>query len=419
MKTYKLPIVIEEDDKSYINDLCRQQSIIVRSSYNDLLKGNLVKDLEQKYKSLNNIEDMDSWFIRCGILRGKSLTKHKHIIFGGKHTLSKLNKKKITKEEWKNRRLYSLDIQGEKHQGGNRKFELKLEENQILFKPNRNKKILIQLPKIRRKWKNELQYIQETESCFSIKLTNNTIEIVVDELLFKHDNYSSIKGRILGIDLNPDYIGYNITDFPKKKVVIKECYNTEELNTKSGLSSDHPKSKYLKNKRKYEYLQICHEIIQKCIHYKVEKLCIEDLNIKSQDFGNKHTNRKNNLWMKTLINNKLKMLCNIVGIEYVEINPAYTSIIGNLVYNDFDPISASREISRRGYYKYQKGKFYPGLESVKHQWKEMVTEDINSWKEFATKLKTLDIRYRVPLNENHVVSRLKYIKKKITLYSFI
>jgi hypothetical protein len=121
--------------------------------------------------------------------------------------------------------------------------------------------------------------------------------------------------------------------------------------------------------------------------------------------------------MINLILTKLKMDAKISSIEIIEINPFYTSVIGNLVYNDFDPVSSSREISRRGYYKFQKGKFYPSLELVKHQWKEMVTDNIQTWKELYSKLKTQNIRYRVPLNENDVVFRHSNTKKCINLYS--
>jgi IS605 OrfB family transposase len=129
----------------------------------------------------------------------------------------------------------------------------------------------------------------------------------------------------------------------------------------------------LTNKRKHEYIEICWDLVKKCVHFGVEKLVIEELNIKNGNLGNKNVNRKNNFWLRNLISTKLKMLCNMFGIQCVEVNPAYSSIVGNLVYSDFDPVSSSREIGRRGYYKYEKGKFYPSLESVKHQWKEMVT----------------------------------------------
>lgn len=422
MKTYSLPITIEtEDDRLFLNDFCRQQSIVIRSAYNDLRKGKSVKELEQSYKLKNNIDDLDSWFIRCGILKGKSLKHNDKVVFGGKYNFIKYLKGKLTKEQLKEKRTCSLDIQGEKHYGGNRKFELDIENSRILFKPRKGCKIYLQLPKIRRKWREELQFVQDNSICFSVRLNQYKIEIMVDEAAFRATDYRPVKGRTLGIDLNPDYIGYSITDFEdgKETIITKGCYETTALNRKSGFTSSHKKSKYLANKRKFEIVQTVKEIVKTAKHFRVETVSIEDLNLKSKDFGNKPTSRKNNLWQRRLIADKLRMDCKVAGIKFVEVNPAYSTVVGNFVHSDFDPISSSREIARRGYYKYVKGKFYPSLELVKHQWKEMVTNDIHSWKDLYLKAKTLDIRYRVPLDKSQVGCRITNIKGSVVLYTFI
>lgn len=54
----------------------------------------------------------------------------------------------------------------------------------------------------------------------------------------------------------------------------------------------------------------------------------------------------------------MQMLSNVYGFDFVEINPAYSSVIGNLLYSDDktpDPILSSIEIARRAYKKYEKG----------------------------------------------------------------
>lgn len=421
MKTYKLPIYVEStNDEDYIHDLCRQQSIITRSAYNDISKrSKSVKIIEQEYKIKNNIPYLDSWFIRCGILKGKQLSKNEKVVFGGKNNFIKLLKGKLTKEEWKNKRIYPIEIQGEKHQGGNRKCSLHVDDDFILFKPNKNKHIKLILPKIRKKWKEELQYIQDHKHCFTIRLTKNNIEIMVDENLFSQNLYNSKEGRILGIDINPDFIGYSIVDYPNQNIITKKCIDISELNKKSGLASDHPKSKYLTNKRKHEIIHIVKSIIKECEYYKVEKIVVEDLNIKAKNYGNKNVNRKNNYWLRNLLINKIKMECNINKINLIEINPAYSSFVGNMIHDYFDPISASIEIGRRGYYKFVKGKFYPSMKLVKHQWKEMVTNNIQTWKELYLKSKTLEIRYRVSLDIHQVSCRISHRKKRINLYTFI
>ena len=56
------------------------------------------------------------------------------------------------------------------------------------------------------------------------------------------------------------------------------------------------------------------------------------------------------------------MLSKLHGYEVVEINPCYTSQIGNIIYGNEstpDMVAASIEIARRGFKKFEKGWFYP------------------------------------------------------------
>ena len=48
-------------------------------------------------------------------------------------------------------------------------------------------------------------------------------------------------------------------------------------------------------------------------------------------------------------------------MNLIEVNPVYTSFIGNIQHEEFDPIAASIEIGRRGSLKYKKGGFYPKI----------------------------------------------------------
>lgn len=80
--------------------------------------------------------------------------------------------------------------------------------------------------------------------------------------------------------------------------------------------------------------------------WKCGKLCIEDLNIKSSDKGSGKTFNRlcNNVWNRNLIVNKLKMLSVIYRYELIEVNPVYSSFIGNLLYgseNTPDMIASS------------------------------------------------------------------------------
>jgi len=125
-----------------------------------------------------------------------------------------------------------------------------------------------------------------------------------------------------------------------------------------------------------------------------------------------------------LFRSNLKKRLNIFDICLFDVNPAYSSFIGNLQHDYTDPINASIEIARRGYsYRVLKktDKFYPSLD-VKHQWKEMATS-FGDWKElYQHVVKNLKMRYRVSLQDAlHPCSVFKQSsshKSKVVNYVF-
>lgn len=81
--------------------------------------------------------------------------------------------------------------------------------------------------------------------------------------------------------------------------------------------------------------------------------------------ANAETCYAKNSWDRCLFESKLKMLSKLHGYEFIEVNAAYSSIVGNIMYsNDVTPdmVAASIEIARRGFKKYQKSWFYPDFD---------------------------------------------------------
>ena len=162
-------------------------------------------------------------------------------------------------------------------------------------------------------------------------------------------------------------------------------------------------------------------------YWKCKKLSIEDLNISSSDKGQGKTFNRlcNNVWDRSLITNKLTMLSNIYGYELVEVNPVYSSFIGNLVYGNTttpDMVAASIEIARRGYKKYEKNWFYPifNVDCLDERWKQTLT-GVRNWKDTFLKIKNSKVKYRVLLDDiiqNTVFSKYNR-KSKVVIYSFI
>ena len=152
------------------------------------------------------------------------------------------------------------------------------------------------------------------------------------------------------------------------------------------------------------------------------------MNIKSSDKGSGRTFNRlcNNVWNRNLVVNKLKMLSVIYVYELVEVNPVYSSFIGNLLYgseNTPDMIASSIEIARRGFKKkYSKGWFYPifSIEHLNEQWKQTLS-GIEDWKSAFNQIKKSKLKYRFQLIEliSNAVFSKNYKQNKIKLYCFI
>ena len=429
MKTIKLKI---KNEVNLIKEL-KEFNSIVRYSFNrfqEVFKEKEIRSL------VNELFKNNCWFNQCAIKASQQLYKKhkdKKIIFGGKSLMIKYLKKLITKEEYSKAKLLPINIQGEACKKGNRLFNFDLMNSRLTLKLSKKNHQEIEFYKPNKNQFRELSKIQELiehkELTLTVSLNNDYIWLTFDESLLNiQEKFKDLKkARVLGIDLNPNYIGLSVLEFNKNdefRVLHKQVFDLSNLNITSKKSSDDKYSKYLTNKRKFELIQICYEINKLMNYWKCSKLCIEDLNIKSSDKkqGRKFNRLCNNVWNRNLVVNKLKMLSVIYGYELVEVNPVYSSFIGNLLYgseNCPDMIASSIEIGRRGYKKFEKGWFYPifNVDNLNEQWKQTLS-GIEDWKTAFNQIKKSKLKYRFQLIEfiSNAIFSKNYKQKKIKLY---
>ena len=426
MKTIKLKIMNTID----LNYELKTYNSVVHFAYNRFHDDRSAKEKDIR-SQVNQLfkGKLNSWLLQCAIKDGKAIQEsccNKKVIFGGKTLYKRYLRKLITKEDFNKQRQLPISSQGEMLHKGNRMFDFHFDNQALVFKISKKKHIDIQLGNIHKGIQKELNKLNELcydkKATVSIRLNNDYIWITYDEkLLSKSVKFNELKdNRVMGLDLNPNYIGLSVIEFDKEndfKVLYKQVFELKGLTDKNT-------SKY---KRHYELIKICHTINGLINYWKCKKLSIEDLNIKQSDKGQgKNFNRLcNNVWDRTLISNKLIMLSNIYGYELVKVNPAYSSFIGNLVYGDKttpDMIAASIEIARRSYKKYEKKWFYPvfNVERLDEQWKQTLA-GVKDWKNAFLKIKNSKVKYRVLLNDivqNAVFSKFN-IKSKVISYLFI
>lgn len=445
----------KEKIKSKINDI------------NFIISNKQYKNKNQLYKLKNKLS-----------LLNKDLNKN--IVFGGKTLLKEITKLKqtyiktnnidlyneyiIKLNKYKNNRILSISSIGEQPQKSNRKYNFDLNNCKLTFKPNAKTKIDIKF-KCSNKQQSILNKIQTYIGIIpiSIKLDNRYVYITFDEeKLFdyefktldyfkeikdkdiKKDIYkkylfeqkerklkNKVKDRYCAVDLNPEYIGLCIVDKNNFNIIYKYAIDLTKLNNRLKLSSNDKIQIKQNNKRRYEIFNVWKHIFDICKHYRVSNFVIEELNFKNKVIkdSNKEFNRKTkNIWHRGITNNMILKYCNMLGIELIEVNAVYSSFIGNLTYNYFDPVSASLEICRRGMNKYIKGnKMFGSIETIDLK---KVENYLSSKNVQCDNVKELTIsklfkhlsglKYRNSLNNSEFLeNQLKTRKSNIKCYTFI
>ena len=416
------------DDTNFLNSLfikSKKQIDYLKIEVEAVYDGNKAN----KIKILENISELENKKEKLNLKQFRHLqylkkSYERKVVFGDTKELKKISKGEGDIEKWKNSRLLPLVFYGDSNHYGNRFFNLKtIKEGNIIFKPE-STKIRININFNPKKHYKELIMLQDLilikKIPVTVKLTKDLIMFAYDESIIyntkldlksfykeikdvkeeekrkklisnrhkEHEKYLKINKleRYLAIDLNPDGIGYSILS--KDTSLVDKGY----LDI----------SKILKaNKRKYETSILVKELFKLIKHYKCSYIVIEELNLKNKDLGNRVSNRKiNNLWNRELINELIHRRCNETGTILIEINPVYTSFIGNIMHNEYDPIAASMEIGRKGIFKYSGGGFYPELNVAKFINDERYDEikECLTWKDMYTLFVTSKWSYRRKLN---------------------
>ena len=166
----------------------------------------------------------------------------------------------------------------------------------------------------------------------------------------------------MGIDLNPNYIGWSIVDWKSESeynIIKSGVYIIKDLNDKEKelkrlkLSSEDPKRIFISNKRNFEMVEISKNLMNIALYYHCELISLEKLDIRPKDNnkGKKYNTVVNNQWIRNKFINNLKKRCVLNSVNFLEVAPDYSSFIGNFLFRSEklpDMILASIELGRRG-----------------------------------------------------------------------
>jgi len=313
-----------------ILDLCQLQCSATRSAYQAIhkhsLKGNDVKKYVKKnyMQALNQRYVSDASSIASGVNQDNS-------IFGGKRAWKLMNNSVISKEEWESRRNHSLYSRGDGTKNGNP--NIRIEDN--ILKVN--------VPTERGKWIEGKLHIPNkfdlNLECYDVRLKyvgDGKFKVMVT---WEEDKPVVVTNRngSIGIDINPDGVA------------------VVEVNEHGNLLHHHyEKSDRLTYGNNCQRLQDVREIANRVIKYALntgKQIIIEDLKF-TQTKKYKKFNRMSHNFIYRKLSEAIERKAYLSGVKLVKVNPAFTSILGLLKYNDMYSLnrhtSAALVIARRG-----------------------------------------------------------------------
>ncbi|ADQ47281.1 transposase [Caldicellulosiruptor kronotskyensis 2002] len=368
MVTVQAKLIFDSSkDKQKVLDLMRRWSSCMRYAYKRLLEGHKRNELKRQ---LQGIFNLNSRYVDDAIMKAKSiLTSCKErgenpekVIFGGRQLFEKLKRRHINGKanrklqlKWQEKRKGSLYSRGDRSKNGNLNTRIEIDGNFTKLRINVGEREYVYAT-IQGGWKMKgktymdrnllLQAISSSSEPYSVelKLKNGVVYayFTVEEV-FPKPAITRANG-VIGIDTNayPKNVAWAETDEYGQFLGYGRI-PLEKL--ESGSSS----------KREYYRWQYAHMIVQMAKEKK-KAIVIENLSIQDRgrrgDFSGRKSRRIRHYFGYRSLLEKVKLLAKREGVEVIEVDPAYTSVIGMLKYAPqfmvSKDIAAAYVIARRG-----------------------------------------------------------------------
>ena len=456
--TLKIKYTTDEVSLKYIEYVQNDFNKVLRVTYNRICENSeyTTKELTAFQSKLNNVDGCKSHLKSSSIYKSREIyivsrkSNPQKAIFGGRKNFINRCQSKISHEEFAKKRVFPIHSIGQCNCHGNRLFKI-VDYHTVIFKPDRRHHIQLNLRNIGKNREKQLLKLIELQNTNCIPITYELdleyVYITFDNSIFENHRYSVRTDRTMQIDVNPNYIGWSVTDWKQDynfHLVASGMFSLKPLNDyENGLSvsSDSKESKYVSNKRKHEVIEIAKELFRLCAHYRCEVFSMEDLSMKSTniDRGKKFNRLVNGQWCRNLLSQQIRKRILSSSTNLVEIQPRYSSIVGNLVNRRLelpDPVLASIEIGRRGHEfscqyifkrrQQEKTVVLPKIETVKKSITQSLEElgidvpEFNDWVELWSVVKKSKVKYRFPLLSKYESSHFSknYKRRYQIIYEF-
>jgi IS605 OrfB family transposase len=408
---------LRKEDREKLIKLMRKQSSAIRVAYNmlkELEKEKTKNPHAQIYQRLRRLfPDLPTKYIDSAIYKTKQYPTDKPVVFGSKRLFEKLCKNHLSgkvreklKKQWRELRQGTLISIGSKADKGNRLMRFEDLNGQLCLRittGNREfiyAKVLREPSNSKDKWLTFMAMLLEswqTKNYFAytveLKLRDREIYGSVSfEISTPEVKYTKEKG-VIAIDTNASPIHLAIAEVSKTGGLLS--YQTISLHHLLGLSQ---------NSKDHQEWILAHQIVDLAIQ-KGKAIAIENLKKLKKGMrgdGKAELRRRLHQWNAKKFLQKLKRVAMLKGVEVIEVNPAYTSIIGMLKYapqlNIDKDIAGAYVIGRRAlgfkeampenYEKLLKDKAYlefalKRYEEREEELRELIEKETNEYKRNA------------------------------------
>ncbi len=429
---------LKKEDREKLTQLMRKQSSAIRTAYNmlrDLEKEKTKNPHVQIYQRLRQLfPELPTKYIDSAIYKAKQYPTDKPIVFGGRRLFEKLCKNHLTgkvreglKKQWRELRQGTLISIGSRSDRGNRltRFEDLYGQLHLRITTGNREfiyaKVLREPSNSKDKWLTFMATLLEswqTQSYFpytvELKLREGEVygsvsfEIPTPEVRYTKEN------GVIAIDTNASPI----------HLAIAEVSKTGELLSYQTISLHHF-LKLSQNSKDHQEWILAHQIVDLAIQ-RNKAIAIENLKKLKRGMrgdGKAELRKRLHQWNAKKFLQKLKRVAMLKGVEVIEVNPAYTSVIGMLKYapqlNIDKDIAGAYMIGRRAlgfkedmpenYERLLKDKAYLEFALKRYEEKEkelteLVEKESNEYKRNALKSELRSVEYAKKLLTNLIQS---------------
>jgi IS605 OrfB family transposase len=340
---------LKKEDKEKLIKLMRRQSSAIRVAYNmlkELEKEKTKNPHAQIYQRLRQLfPELPTKYIDSAIYKAKQYPTDKSVVFGGKRLFEKLCKNHLTgkareklKNQWRELRQGTLIAIGSKHKTAQGNLLLRFMEldGKLHLRITTGNREFIYAKVLREPSNNKDKWLTFMAMLLESWQTKNYFAYTVELKLREGEVYGSVsfemptpevrctkENGVIAIDTNASPIHLAIVEVSKAGELVS--YQTINLHNLLGLSQ---------NSKDHQEWILAHQIVDLAIQ-KGKAIAVENLKKLKRGMrgdGKAELRKRLHQWNAKKFLQKLKRVAMLKGVEVLEVNPAYTSVIGMLKY---------------------------------------------------------------------------------------